>query len=193
MTPIPTLTPFFCFLVIPKVVWLWSKGFLSYRKGSPHDAFTKPLPCITKVMSPLVSCPSCKLLVLSHSVLSNSLQPHGLQHNRPPCLSPAPRVYSNSCIESMMSSNYLILCHPLLLPSVFPCIRIFANESVLCIRWPNYWSFSFSISPSNEYSGLTSCRMDWLNLLAVQGTLKSLLQNHTSKALILQLSAFFMV
>ena len=89
-------------------------------------------------------------------------------------------------IDSMMPSNHLILCHPLLLlPSVFPSIRVFSNESVLCIRQPKYWSFSFSISPSNEYSGLLSFRMDWLDLLAVQGTLKSLLQHHSSKASIL--------
>ena len=93
-----------------------------------------------------------------------------------------------------MPSNRLILCHPfLLLPSVFPRTRIFSNESVLRIRWPKYWSFSFSISPSNEYSGLISFRMDWLGLLAVQGTLKSLLQHHSSKASILQRSAFFIV
>ena len=97
-------------------------------------------------------------------------------------------------IESVMTSNHLILCHPLLLlPSVFPSIRIFSNESVLCIMWPKYWSFSFNISPSNEYTGLISFRMDWLDLLAVQGTLKSLLQHHSSKASILQCSAFFIV
>ena len=90
------------------------------------------------------------------------------------------------CIESVMQSNHLILCGPLLLPpSVFPSIRIFSSESVLCIRWPKYWSFSFSISPSSEYSGLISFRMDWLDLLAVQGTLKSLLQHHSSNASIL--------
>ena len=92
-----------------------------------------------------------------------------------------------------MPSNHLILCHPLLLPSIFPSIRVFSNESILQIRWPKYWSFSFSISPSNEYSGLISFRMDWLDLLAVQGTLKSLLQHHSSKASILQCSAFFIV
>ena len=94
-----------------------------------------------------------------------------------------------------MPSNYLILCHPiiLLLPSIFPSIRVFSSESVLHIRWPRYWSFSFSISPSNEYSGLISFRMDWLDLLAVQGTLKSLLQHQSSKASILRRSAFFMV
>ena len=97
-------------------------------------------------------------------------------------------------IESVMPSNHLILCCPLLLPpSIFPSIRVFSNESVLHIRWPKYWSFSFSISPSNEYSGLISFRMDWLDLLAVQGTLKSLLQHHSSKASILWCSAFLMV
>ena len=92
-----------------------------------------------------------------------------------------------------MPSNHLILCCPLLLTSVFPIIRVFSNESVLHIRWPEYWSFSFSISPSNEYSGLISFRVDWLDLLAVQGTLKSLLQHHSSKASILRCSAFFIV
>ena len=97
-------------------------------------------------------------------------------------------------IESVMPSNHFILCRPLLLlPSVFPSIRVFSNESVLRIRWPKYWRFSFSISLSNEYSGLISFRMDWLDLLAVQGTLKSLLQHHSLKASILQCSAFFMV
>ena len=97
-------------------------------------------------------------------------------------------------IESVMPSNHLILCHPLLLsPSVFPSIRVFSNESALRIRWPKYWSCSFNISPSNEHSGLISFRMDWLDLLAVQGTLKSLLQHCSSKASILQCSAFFIV
>ena len=97
-------------------------------------------------------------------------------------------------IESVMPSNHLILCHPLLLPlSIFPSIRVLSNESVLRIRWSKYWSFSFSISPSSEYSGLISFRMDWLDLLAVQGTLKSLLQHHSSKASILRRSAFFIV
>ena len=93
---------------------------------------------------------------------------------------------------SVMSSNDLIICHPFLLPpSILPSIRVFSNESVLCIRWPKYWSFRFNISPSNEYSGLISFRMDWLDLLAVQGTLKSFLQHHSSKASILWCSAFF--
>ena len=102
-----------------------------------------------------------------------------------------PRLMS---IESVMPSNHLILCHLLLLPpSIFPSIRVFSNESVLRIKWPKYWSFSFNISPSNEYSGLISFRMDWLDLLAVQGTLKSLLQHHSPKASILRCSAFFIV
>ena len=96
-------------------------------------------------------------------------------------------------IESMTPSNHLILCCPLLLPTIFPSIRVFSNESALSIRWPEYCSFSFSISPSNEHPGLISFRVDWLDLLAVQGTLKSLLQHHSSKASILQHSAFFMV
>ena len=121
----------------------------------------------------------------SVTLMSDSLRPHGLQHSRLPCPSPSPRACSNSC-----PSNHLVLCHPhLLLPSIFPSIRVFSSESVLCIRWPKYWSFSFSISPSNEYSGLISFRMDWFDL-AVQGTLKSLLQHHSSKALILGRSAF---
>ena len=100
-----------------------------------------------------------------------------------PYPSAIPGVYSLMSIESVMPSNHLILCHPLLLqPSVFPSIRVFSNESVPCIRWPKYWSFSFSINHSKEYSGLISFRMDWLDLLAVQGTLKSHLQHHGSKA-----------
>ena len=128
--------------------------------------------------------------------MDNSLQSHGLQHTRPLCPSPTPRACSNSCSLSWW-------CHPTISSSVvpfsscpqsfFPSIRVFSNESVLHIRWPNYWSFSFSNSPSNEYSGLISFRIDWFDLLAVQGTLKSLLQHHISKASILQCSAFFMV
>ena len=131
----------------------------------------------------------------SCSVMSS--RPHGLQHTRPPCPSPTPRVYSNSCvIESVMPSNHLTLYPPLLLlPSIFPSIRVFSNEPVLCIRWPKYWSFSFSISSFNEYSGLITFRisLDLRSLLAVQGTLKSLLQHHSLKASILRHSAFFMV
>jgi len=101
--------------------------------------------------------------------VSDSLRPHGLQHTRQ-----AQHEFELMSTESVMPSNHLILCHPfLLLPSIFASIRVFPNESILCIRWPKYWSFSFSVSPSNEHSGLISFRMDWLDLLAVQGTLKS--------------------
>ena len=117
----------------------------------------------------------------SHSVISYSLRPHGLQHSRTPCPSPAPGELTST--ESVMPSNHLILCH-LLPPSIFPSIRVFSSESVLHIRWPKYCRFSFNISPSSEYSGLISFRMDWLDLLAVQGTLKSLLQHHSSSVLI---------
>ena len=126
----------------------------------------------------------------SPSVVSNSLQPHGLQHTRLPCPPPSPRVCSNLCPSSQW-------CHPTISSSVIPfssCLQsfpasIFSNESVFCIRWPKFWSFN----PSNEYSGLISFRMDWLDLLSVQGTLKSLLQHHSSKASILWHSAFFIV
>ena len=124
-------------------------------------------------------------LLFNHSVVSYSLQPHGLQHTRLPCPSLSPWV---------MLSNHLVLCHPLLfLPLFFPSIGDFFSESVLLIRWPKDWSFSFSISPSNEYSGLILFRMDLLDLLGVQGTLNSLLKHYLSKALILQHSAFFSV
>ena len=114
------------------------------------------------------------LLLFSRSVVSDSLWPHGLQHARLPFTISWSLVKLMS-IESVMPSNHLILCHPLLLPSIFPSISVFSSELALCIRWPKYWSFNFSISPSNEYSGLISFRIDWFNLLAVQGTLKSLL------------------
>ena len=137
----------------------------------------------------------------SHSVVCGSLRPHELQHARPPCPSLTPRVHPNPCPLSQW-------CHPtiwssvvpfsscpplLLLPSIFPSIRVFSSESVLCIRWPKYWTFSFNIRTSNEHPGLISFRMDWLDLLAVQGTLKSLIQHHSSKASILWCSTFFIV
>ena len=123
-----------------------------------------------------------------------SLRPHGLQHARPPYPSPTLGVYSNSCPSRRRCHPNISSCCPLLLPpSMFPSIRVFSNESVLRIRWPKHWSFSFSISPSNEYSGLVPFRMNQLDLLAVQGTLKNLLQHHSSKALILWRSAFFIV
>ena len=130
------------------------------------------------------------LVQFSCSLVSDSLQPHGLQHIRPPCPLPIPGVYSSSCPLSWW-------CHPTISFSVVPfssrlqSFRVFSNESVLRIRWPKNWSFSFSISPFNEYSGLISFRMDWLDLLAVQGTLKSFLQHHSSKASILWCSVFF--
>ena len=128
--------------------------------------------------------------------MCDSLQPRGLQHARQASLSitNSRSLLKLMSIESVMPSNHLMLCCPLLLPpSIFPSIRVFSNESVLHIGWPKYWSFSFSISPSNEYSGLISFRMDCLDLLAVQGTLKSLLQHHSSKASILRPSAFLIV
>ena len=131
----------------------------------------------------------------SRSVVSNSLRPHESQHTRPPCPSPTPGVYSRvASIESVMPSSHLILSHPLLLlPPIPPSIQVFSNESTVRMRWPKYWSFSFSIIPSKEHPGPISFRMDWLDLLAVQGTLKSLLQHHSSKASILWRSAFFTV
>ena len=127
--------------------------------------------------------------------MSNSLQPHGLQHARlPSSITNSQSLLLLMSVESVMPSNHLILCHPLLLlPTIFPSIRVFSNESVLHLRWPKYWSFTFSISPSKEFTGLISFRIDWLDLLAVQGTLKSLLQHHSLKASILRPSAFFMV
>ena len=129
----------------------------------------------------------------SCSVVSNSLQPHELQHARPPNPAPTSGVHPHPCALGRWC-NHLILCRPLLLlPSIPPNIRVFYNESALVNRWPKYWHFSFNISPSNEHPGLISFTIDWLDLLAVQGTLKSLLQRHSSKASILWHSAFFIV
>ena len=127
----------------------------------------------------------------SHSVMSDSLRPHGLARQASLSVTNSQSLLKLMSIELVMPSNHLILCRPLLLPVIFPSIRVFSKESVLPIRWPKYWHFS--ISPSNEYSGLISFRMDWLDLLAVQGTLKNLLQHHPSKASILWHSAFFTV
>ena len=133
------------------------------------------------------------LLLFSRWILSDSLRPRGLQHARLPCPSLSPGICSNSCpVELVMLSKHLSLfCPILLLSSIFPSIRVFSNESALHIRWSKYWNFS--ISPSNEYSELISFTVDWLDLLAVQGTLRNLLMHHSSKASILWLSAFFMV
>ena len=145
----------------------------------------------------LIHSPPTKVFSVqfSFSIVFSSLRPHGLQHPRLPwSITNSRSLIKLMSIESVMPSSHLILCCPLLLlPSIFPTIRVFSNESVLCIRWPKYWSFSFNISPSNEHPGLISFRMDWLDLLAVQGTLKSLLQHHSSKASILWHSAFFIV
>ena len=128
----------------------------------------------------------------SHSVVSDSLRPHESQHTRPPSITSSQSSPRLTSIESVMPTSHLILCRPLLLlPPIPPSIRVFSNESTLHMRWPKYWSFSFSIIPSKEIPGLISFRIDWLDLLAVQGTLKSLLQHHSSKASILRRSAFF--
>ena len=153
------------------------------------------LTCINRANTFLMHSPTVSTVQFSHSVVSDFLRPHELQHARLPCPSPTPRACSNSCmsIQSVMPSNRLILCCLLLLlPSIFPSIRVFSNESGFRIRCPKYWSFSFSISPSKEYSGLISFRFDWFDLLAVQRTLKGL-QHNSSKASILWHSAFLMV
>ena len=132
------------------------------------------------------------IVQFSHSVMMTLCDPMTAARQASLSITNSQSLLKLMSIEAVMPSNHLILCHPLLLlPSIFPSIRVFSNESVLHIRWPKYWDFSFSISPSNEYSGLISFTMDWFNLLAVQGTLKSLLQHHSSKASILWHSAFF--
>ena len=134
------------------------------------------------------------LLLFSLSVVSDSAIPWTAACQASLSITISRRLLKLMSIESMMPSNHLILCHPLLLlPSIFPSIRVFSNVLALCIRWPKYWRFSFSISASNEYSKLISFRIDWLDLLAVQGTLKSLLQHHSSKASVLWHTAFFIV
>ena len=158
------------------------------------SAFYLNLPKLTKITIKFSSRSSIVFIQFSLSVMSNSLWTHGLQHNRLPCPTPTPRACSNSCPLSQG-------CHPTISSSVIPfssCLQSFPAsgsfpESVLHIRWPEHWSFSLSISPSNEYSGLISFRVDWLDLLAVQGTLKSLLQHPSSKASILWHSAFLTV
>ena len=130
----------------------------------------------------------------SHSVVSDSVTPWTAARQASLSITNSWSLLKLMSIESVMPSNHLILCHPLLLlPSIFPSMRVFSSESALCIRWPKYWSFSFNINPSNEDSGLISFRVDWFDLLAVRGTLKSLLQHHSSKASILWRSAFFIV
>ena len=135
------------------------KGFLQNHVGALSSQANPPLPSVQ----------------FSRSVVSDSLRPDGLQHARPPChfaIASSRSLLKLMSIELVMPSNHLILCRPLLLHSIFPSIRVFSSESVLRIRWPKYWNFSFNVSPSSEYSGLISFRMDWLDLLAVQGTLQ---------------------
>ena len=166
-----------------------------YKQGDlVMHAHTHTYIYIFKIFFPIMFYHCLSLLLFSCSVMSDFLWPYGLQYSRLLCPSPSsqcsPKLMS---IESVMPSSHLILCLPLLLPSIFPIIRVFSNEPALCITWPKYWSFSFKISPSNEHPGLMSFRMDCLDLLAVQGTLKSLLNYHSSKASILLHSAFFIV
>ena len=164
-------------------------------KAVLRGKFTAILAYLKKQEKSQINNLTLHLVKFSCSVMSDSLRPHELQHPGPPCSSPTPGVHSNSLsIESMMPSSHLILCCPLLLlSSIFPSIRVFSNESALRIRWPKYWSFSLSIIPSKEIPVLISFRMDWLDLLAVQGTLKSLLQHHSSKASIFRCTAFLTV
>ena len=193
-------------------VWLFETLWTIAHKSLLSPGFSRQeywsgLPCLppedlpnpgiepTSVMSPALEVDSLPLappgnycsIQFSHSLMSNSLRPHGLQHTRPPCPSPTPGACSDfMSIELVIPSTHLILCCPLLLLlSIFPSIRVFSNESVLCITWPKYWSLCISISPSTEYLGLISFRMDCFYFLAVQGILKSLLQHRSSKASIL--------
>ena len=150
-------------------------------------------PNIRCFLQPLLT-QSFQSVQFSRSVISNSATPWTAACQASLSIINSQSLLKFMSIKSVMPSNHLVLCHPLLLlPSILPNIRVFSNESALRIRWPKYWSFSFSISPLNEHSGLISFRMDWLDLLAVQGTLKSLLQHHSSKASVLWRSAFFMV
>ena len=165
----------------------WEEEYIIYTLGyiSKNHEFWNSLPH---------GCWSWDSVQFSRSVVSNSATPWTAARQASLSIINSWSLLKLMSIESVMPSNHLILCHPLLLlPSIFPSIRVFSNESVLCMRWPKFWSFSFSISPSNEYSGLISFRMDRLDLLAVQGTLKSLLQHHRSIASILRHSASFIV
>ena len=172
-------------------------GLLSAFRSCQHSLFCSYLfifkvsngrwsPCFESLLSQLGS--------VSHSLMPDTATPRTAALQTSLSITNSRSLPKLMSIESVMPSNHLILCRPFLLPPpIFPSIRVFPNESVLHIRWPKYWTFSFNISPSNEYSGLTSFKIDWLDLLAVQGTLKSLLQHHSSKASILRHSAFFIV
>ena len=161
-------------IVWEQVAWVGREGFVLNREQDSMSRFVREIK-LTQFSSVQSLC--CVQLFVT---------PWTAAHQASLSITNSPSLLKLMSIESMMPSNHLILCHPLLLPSVFPSIRVFSSESVLLIRWPKHWSFSFSSSPSNEYSGLIAFRMDWLDLLAVQGTLKSLLQHHSSKASVLQ-------
>ena len=154
-------------------------------KQKPLRSSIRNVICISK---------HCSSVQFSHSVMSDFATPWTAALQASLSITKSRSLLKLMSIEPVMPSNHLILCHPLLLlPSIFPSIRVFSKESILCISWPKYWNFSFSISLSNEYSGFISFRIDWFDFLAVQGTLKSLLQHHSLKASILQCSAFFIV
>ena len=168
--------------------WWWPADGLGALSVAVHTWDLLKEVTIIFITSTIVS------VQFSHLVVSDSATPWTAAHQASLSITNSQSYLKLMSIESVMPSNRLIFCCPLLLPpSIFPSIRVFSNESTLFMRWPKYWSFSFNISPSNEHSGLISFRMDWLDLLAVQGTLKSLLRHHSSKASILWHSAFFIV
>ena len=170
-------------LIYPCCVFALSCLTFCYPMGFPRQEYWSGLlfPPLGHLPEPEIKPAPPPLLLCGRSVMSNFLQPYGLQDSRLPCPLPSPGVCSNSCpLSQLMPSNHLILYHLiLLLPLIFPSIMVFSKDSALCIRWPKYWSFSFSTSPSNEYSRLISFRIDWCDLLAIQGTLKSLLQHQS--------------
>ena len=185
-------TLYFCFYVLCSYWTFLTIVYYFYTIDKLLFCF-KICVCVTKVRNCLLPL-GFSSVQFSHSVVSDSLRPHESQHARPPCPSHSRSSPKLMCIKSVMPSRHLILCRPLfLLPPIPPSIRVFSNQSTLHMKWPKYWSFSFSIILSKEIPGLISFRMDCLDLLAVQGTLKSLLQHHRSKASILQHSAFFTV
>ena len=163
--------------------------YFSFQSLDNSFKYIKQLLCCNYLLVQLTKCRHHSVQSLSRVRLF--VTPWTAAHQASLSITNSQSLLKLLFITSVMPSNHLLLCHPLLPPSIFPSIRVFSNELVLHIWWPKYWSFSFSISPSNEYSGLISFRMDWLDLLAVQGTLKSLLQHHSSKASILWRSAFF--
>ena len=168
--------------------WWWPADGLGALSVAVHTWDLLKEVTIIFITSTIVS------VQFSHLVVSDSATPWTAAHQASLSITNSQSYLKLMSIESVMPSNRLIFCCPLLLPpSIFPSIRVFSNESTLFMRWPKYWSFSFNISPSNEHSGLISCRMDWLDLLAVQGALKSLLQHHSSKASILRCLLFFIV